>query len=103
MRRGARRIPWTSLRGILVVTQAPPLVLQVGFLARLAWSGETPADWELYAVAGTFAVQLAGCALAYRAERIFDGRQSRGLCTACGYDLRASAGRCPECGANHDG
>jgi hypothetical protein len=34
----------------------------------------------------------------YRSRRAAD-RTHRGLCAMCGYDLRGSAGRCPECGA----
>jgi hypothetical protein len=35
------------------------------------------------------------CWLSQRWQR---GRKRAGLCSACGYDLRASPGRCPECG-----
>jgi hypothetical protein len=39
-----------------------------------------------------------GSVLASRAIRTRE-RRRHGLCIACGYDLRATAGRCPECGA----
>jgi hypothetical protein len=36
--------------------------------------------------------------LAVRPARMRRRRSERGLCANCGYDLRASPGRCPECG-----
>ncbi len=59
-----------------------------------------PSYWELYVRTGfAVAVLLAPLAL-LTARRVRGGRRvTVGLCASCGYDLRASPGRCPKCGA----
>jgi hypothetical protein len=48
-----------------------------------------------WSVASLFGLLTISCSLA----RLFRWRRrSQGLCVVCGYDLRASPGRCPECG-----
>ena len=42
-----------------------------------------------------FAAAPAGWVIRWRGTR----RHRPGLCPACAYDLRATPGRCPECGA----
>ena len=49
--------------------------------------------WSAVAVAAT----LPGARLWRRRNR--RRRAAAGFCTHCGYDLRATPGRCPECGA----
>jgi hypothetical protein len=53
--------------------------------------------WLLVVVALVCSGIRSGYVGALRADR-----RARGLCTACGYNLRASGHRCPECGANTD-
>jgi hypothetical protein len=43
------------------------------------------------------ALTVRYCLRGYR-EAAIAGRRKAGLCVVCGYDLRASKERCPECG-----
>jgi len=66
-----------------------------------AYVGPRPPDHYVSVTAPSWAC-VAGFGIlpaawsARRARR--RGRLKRGHCTACGYDLRATPGRCPECG-----
>ena len=50
--------------------------------------------WQLSLVLGAVVLQLARV----HPLRLRRRRRRLGLCLACGYDLRGSEGRCPECG-----
>src|SRR5665213_1292846 len=64
-----------------------------GSLTSVMWWVRAP-WWSLGLASGLVA---AGCVTGWvRARRAV--RFSRGLCLACGYDLRETPGRCPECG-----
>ena len=73
--------------GLALISVVVPFLV-FGFGRRGAWASA--------ALVGLFLVAYGvGAALARRrTRRAFEV----GRCTRCGYDTRASSGRCPECG-----
>jgi hypothetical protein len=69
-------------------------LLGLGVRPKPNWAGATAVvrlpDW--------FVLATVGSPLLVRLLKRRRARASRGLCTVCGYDLRASPERCPECG-----
>jgi hypothetical protein len=75
--------PWTTPNG--------------GSAGRVAEWFVTVPHWFVAGVAGVLPAWHARRAMLRRRSRI---RHAAGLCRSCGYDLRASNDRCPECGAS---
>ena len=77
-------------------SEKPTLAERLGFsfLHSLAnddgWEGYHGVSFPLWLPAAAFA--------ALPVARFLQRRHRAGHCTACGYDLRATPGRCPECG-----
>lgn len=57
--------------------------------------------WQVVAVCLALPLVRA-CGLVW-SSRLGKARRRRGACAYCGYDLRGSAGRCPECGSSFGG
>jgi hypothetical protein len=80
---------------------------RAGFAWNVAPTGQVAPNGKPWARQGTVAVPhwfviLAGAVLPgawFHRRRRAGYRSRRGLCLACGYDLRGSPDRCPECGA----
>ena len=111
--RGGVYVYWQELRSRtrkLTVgsmwAEVPQPVLGFGLSRAPVGLGPTGTPWArqgtlrlpLWFAQSLLIVLPAWAAQRHHRARRARRRQGRGLCPACGYDLRATPGRCPECG-----
>ena len=66
-----------------------------GRMMNMTWSGVLMPFW---AVTVLFGILPSHAAWRWVRRRRASARVAAGLCPGCGYDLRGTPGRCPECG-----
>jgi hypothetical protein len=85
--------PWRTI--LVLAGVGVPL-----YAAALLVIAHTPFPWGLLWVV-PFGGATGGCARYLLDPPVRQSRRRRlGLCERCGYDLRASPERCPECGTS---
>jgi len=74
------------------LTDTNPTTGAATTVATWPYQGLTVPDWLLTALLALPTIR------SFRRAWVRRRRRLRGLCIACGYDLRGASGRCPECG-----
>jgi hypothetical protein len=93
--RGTTRLPEDGMGNVMTGSETSGYVdLDVG--SRLACRTLSLPLWMCFGLLGLPTVGVAGRELGRRWRR--RARVAAGRCVACGYDLRGTPGRCPECG-----